>query len=100
MLDERQQRRVIERVFSANAQTTSVNAFRLLETLQDQEPALQLMALAMAYRAYCDALVFDIRAPIHVAQRMHAALYERDENTLDALKRYVIDEVRQKLGAA
>jgi hypothetical protein len=75
-----------------NPERLRQSAYRVITRSQD-EPEVQVMAMAVALYATCDALNVDIRQLLVSCERMKGDLDGPFTNTFDALREYAQQEI-------
>lgn len=67
-------------------------AFRVISKTQD-DPSIQVLAMALALYATCDALNVDIRQLLISVERMRDDLDAPFTSTFDAIRAYAVHEI-------
>lgn len=71
-------------------------AFRVINSLQDLEPANQVIALVAAFYLVTDALKIDRSQALHTLSRMDRDCAYQNEDTFTVVREYAKGELQEK----
>ncbi len=89
--------RMADSLITRTPQAIALGAFQVINVTQEvRHPSDQILSLALVLKYLCEACGFTPGELFHIVDQMERDCRFRDVNTLDAVKTYITNEIRQK----
>lgn len=87
-----------DRLFSQTPQALARSAFKVIHGIQtESEPETRVAGVGLVFKVMCESLGLKPGEVLALTDRMEADCRYRDENTLNAVRTYVNNEITRKL---